>query len=339
MDEIISSSRQKTILVAGGAGFVGSHLCDRLLSAGQRVVSLDNFQTGRRANHRRHLSDPNFTLVDADVAGRLPDLTVDEIYNLACPASPVHYQESPIATLRTSFIGSMNLLELAARHGARILQASTSEVYGDPLVHPQAEDYFGNVNPFGERACYDEGKRAAEALFHAYGRERGVDIRIARIFNTYGPRMQQDDGRVVSNFVVQALRQQPITLFGDGSQTRSFCYVDDLVDGLVRLMASDVRTPINLGNPGEFSMSDLARMVVTMTGSRSAITHRPLPSDDPKRRRPDISAAERLLGWTPAVPLAAGLASTVAYFRDLLAVNDRRPTWPNEEPPYLMSAE
>jgi len=333
------SSSQKTILVTGGAGFVGSHLCDRLLSAGHRVISLDNFHTGRRTNHRRHLTNPNFRLIEADIAAPLPDLVVDEIYNLACPASPVHYQESPVTTLRTNLLGAVNVLELAVTHGARVLQASTSEVYGDPLVHPQAEDYFGNVNSFGERACYDEGKRAAEALFHAYEHERGADIRIARIFNTYGPRMQSDDGRVVSNFVVQALEQRPITLYGDGQQTRSFCFVDDLVEGLIRLMASDVRTPVNLGNPGEFTMAELAHLVVNLTGSRSKVTYLPLPPDDPKRRRPDISKAERLLGWRPTVPLAAGLVPTIAHFRDRLANDNQLSSRGNGAPPFLASAE
>ncbi|MBS1183639.1 MAG: NAD-dependent dehydratase [Proteobacteria bacterium] len=333
------SNDQKTILITGGAGFVGSHLCDRLLSAGHRVISLDNFHTGRRTNHHRHLSNPNFRLIDADIAAPLPEMAVDEIYNLACPASPVHYQESPITTLRTNLLGAVNVLELAVSQRARVLQASTSEVYGDPLIHPQTEDYFGNVNSFGERACYDEGKRAAEALFHAYEQERGADIRIARIFNTYGPRMQHDDGRVVSNFVVQALRQQPITLYGDGSQTRSFCFVDDLVDGLVRLMASDVKTPVNLGNPNEFTMIELAGLVMELTGSRSSVTHLPLPSDDPKRRRPDIAKAERLLGWTPTIPLAAGLPLTIAFFRDALTAGGELVPSPDDAFPYQMSAE
>lgn len=335
----MSSNSQKTILVTGGAGFVGSHLCDRLLSAGQRVISLDNFHTGRQINNAHHLGHPNFSLIEADVASRLPDLKVDEIYNLACPASPVHYQESPVATLRTNLAGAVNVLELSLRTGARVLQASTSEVYGDPLVHPQTEGYFGNVNPFGDRACYDEGKRAAEALFHAYEQERGADIRVARIFNTYGPRMQIDDGRVVSNFVVQALQNKPITLFGDGSQTRSFCYVDDLVDGLIRLMASDIHTPVNLGNPGEFSMLELARNVIDLTGSRSVLSYGRLPNDDPKRRRPDISVAERQLGWSPKVALSDGLKSTIASFRDRLAETGVGRSTPDEPPSLLMSAE
>lgn len=328
------SSHLKTVLVTGGAGFLGSHLCDRLLRDGARVISLDNFQTGSRLNHRQQGANPDFRLIEADVADPLPDLEVDEIYHLACPASPVHYQESPITTLRTNLLGAINVLELAARAGATVLLASTSEVYGDPLVHPQPEDYFGNVNSFGERACYDEGKRAAEALFYAHAQEKSADIRIARIFNTYGPRMQPDDGRVVSNFVVEALLDRPLTIHGDGSQTRSFCYVDDLVEGLVRLMASNVRTPVNLGNPGEFSVAALADMVVAMTGSQSVLDHLPLPADDPRRRRPDIAKAERLLGWKPTVPLAAGLASTIAYFRD--AVVD---PVSGDRPPHLLPME
>ncbi|WP_370675202.1 UDP-glucuronic acid decarboxylase family protein [Pleomorphomonas sp. PLEO] len=313
------SSNQKTVLVTGGAGFLGSHLCDRLLRDGHKVVSLDNFHTGSRLNHLHHASRPDLEVIEADVADPLPYLRVDEIYHLACPASPPHYQESPIRTLKTNLLGAINVLNLSLRSGARVLLASTSEVYGDPLVHPQPEDYFGNVNSFGARACYDEGKRAAEALFHAYAAEKGADIRIARIFNTYGPRMQPDDGRVVSNFVVEALRDQPITIYGDGSQTRSFCYVDDLVEGFVRLMASNVRTPINLGNPGEFSMTKLAAMVVAMTGSHSSVSFMPLPADDPRRRRPDISRAESLLDWRPAVSLEAGLGPTIAYFREVVS--------------------
>ncbi|MCM5553444.1 UDP-glucuronic acid decarboxylase family protein [Pleomorphomonas sp. NRK KF1] len=315
----MQASCQKTVLVTGGAGFLGSHLCDRLLRDGHKVISLDNFHTGSRLNHRHQASNPDFELIEADVADPLPDLRIDEIYHLACPASPPHYQESPVTTLRTSLLGAFNVLNLAIRTGARIFLASTSEVYGDPLIHPQREDYWGNVNSFGERACYDEGKRAAEALFHAHASEKGVDIRIARIFNTYGPRMQPDDGRVVSNFVVEALQGQPITIYGDGSQTRSFCYVDDLVEGFVRLMASDVRTPVNLGNPGEFSVTALAAMVVAMTGSQSSISHLPLPSDDPRRRRPDISKAELLLDWRPTVSLEAGLGPTISYFRKIVS--------------------
>ena len=315
------SSDQKTVLVTGGAGFLGSHLCDRLLGDGHKVVSLDNFHTGSRLNHLHQASNPNFEVIEANVGDPLPDLRVDEIYHLACPASPLHYQESPVTTLKTSLLGAINVLDLSLRTGARVLLASTSEVYGDPLVHPQPEGYFGNVNSFGERACYDEGKRAAEALFHAYAAEKGADIRIARIFNTYGPRMQPDDGRVVSNFVVEALQDQPITIYGDGSQTRSFCYVDDLIEGFVRLMASDVRTPVNLGNPGEFSVTKLAEMVVAMTGSRSSVSYLPLPADDPRRRRPDISKAERMLDWRPTISLEAGLGPTIAYFRQVVSGN------------------
>lgn len=312
------ASCQKTVLVTGGAGFLGSHLCDRLLREGNKVVSLDNFHTGSRSNHSHQASNPNFEVIEADVADPLPNLRVHEIYHLACPASPPHYQESPVSTLKTNLLGAINVLNLALRTGARVLLASTSEIYGDPLVHPQPEDYWGNANSFGERACYDEGKRAAEALFHAYAAEKGADIRIARIFNTYGPRMQPDDGRVVSNFVVEALQDQPITIYGDGTQTRSFCYVDDLVEGFVRLMASDVRTPVNLGNPGEFSVTELADMVLAMTGSRSPVTYLPLPSDDPRRRRPNIAKAELLLDWRPTISLEDGLGPTIAYFRDVV---------------------
>ncbi len=303
----------KTILVTGGAGFVGSHLCDRLLAAGHKVISLDDFSTGRPENHAGHVNNPNFRFIQADIVDPI-DLRVDEIYNLASPASPVHYQKSPITTLKTGIIGAMNVLDLAARNKARILQASTSEVYGDPLVHPQPETYFGNTNSFGERACYDEGKRAAEALFYAFAKEQGVDIRIARIFNTYGPRMQPDDGRVVSNFIVQALRGDSITVYGDGTQTRSFCYVDDLVSGFIALMASDITTPVNLGNPGEFTMLELAELVQKTLGRTARVEFLPLPADDPKQRRPDIGKAETQLGWAPKTPLADGLKDTIAYF-------------------------
>lgn len=308
---------RKKILVTGGAGFVGSHLCGRLLELGHEVVSLDNFHTGRAENLAPYGANPRFRSVEGDVAKPLA-FAVDEIYNLASPASPVSYQESPIRTLRTGLLGAMNVLELAASRGARVLQASTSEVYGNPLVHPQVETYFGNANSFGERACYDEGKRAAEALCYAYRAERGVDIRIARIFNTYGPNMQPDDGRVVSNFIVQALQHKPITVYGDGSQTRSFCYVDDLVGGLVRLMESGVDTPVNIGNPAEFTVLQLARAVIAMTGSRSAIVHLPLPADDPRLRRPDIGKARALLDWEPRIALEDGLGATIAYFDRLL---------------------
>ena len=310
----------KTILVTGGAGFVGSHLCDRLLEQGHNVISLDNFFTGRRHNHAGQANNPRFRIIEADVADPI-ELAVDEIYNLASPASPVHYQMSPVTTLKTGLLGAINMLELAARTGARILQASTSEIYGDPLVHPQPESYYGNTNSFGERACYDEAKRASEALFYAYAAEYGVEVRIARIFNTYGPRMQPDDGRVVSNFVVQALCGEPLTVFGNGSQTRSFCYVDDLVDGLIRLMGSDVASPVNLGNPGEFTMMELADLVQASIGSSTQIAYKSLPADDPKMRRPDITKATTLLGWTPKVPLAQGLEATIAYFAGELSVD------------------
>lgn len=314
----------KTVLVTGGAGFVGGHLCDRLLALGHHVISLDNFFTGRRENHAGQVSNPRFRLIEADVADPV-ELQVDEIYNLASPASPIHYQTSPVNTLKTGLLGAINMLELAARTGARILQASTSEIYGDPLVHPQPESYFGNANSFGERACYDEAKRASEALFYAYAAERGVDIRIARIFNTYGPRMQPDDGRVVSNFIVQALRRQPLTIFGSGAQTRSFCYVDDLVDGLIRLMESQVSSPVNLGNPSEFTMLELAGLVQDATGSTLPITFQPLPADDPQMRRPDITKATTLLAWHPKVSLAQGLESTIAYFVETLDLDFERP--------------
>ncbi len=319
--DTMAKQAQKTILVTGGAGFLGSHLCDRLLDQGHKVVSLDTFQTGSLANHVHQLNNPNFVFIRADVADPI-SVEADEIYNLACPASPVHYQESPTRTLRTSLFGARSVLDLAVKRGVKVLQASTSEVYGDPLVHPQTEDYFGNTNCFGERACYDEGKRGAEALFYAYAEEFGARIRIARIFNTYGPRMQVNDGRVVSNFVVQALKNQPITIYGDGSQTRSFCYVDDLIDGLIGLMASEVTTPVNIGNPVEFTMRELADLTIAMTGSHSHIVHRPLPADDPKRRRPDIAKAREFLGWEPKVPLATGLGRTIEYFRQTQSSND-----------------
>lgn len=310
---------KKKVLVTGGGGFLGSHLCDMLLKEGHEVIGLDNFQTGSPDNLVAHLRNPNFRLIEADVA-RPIDLAVDEIYNLACPASPVHYRASPVTTMRTGLLGAMSVLELAAATGARVLQASTSEIYGDPLMHPQTENYLGNTNCFGERACYDESKRAAEALFYSYAQEKSVDIRIARIFNTYGPRMQINDGRVVCNFIVQALRNQPLTLYGDGSQTRSFCYVDDLVRGLVRLMKSEVTTPVNLGNPGEFTVGELADLIISMTGSSSEKQFLPLPDDDPTRRRPSIDKARTLLNWTPAISLRAGLVPTIDYFRARLDV-------------------
>lgn len=319
----VTKRTQKTILVTGGAGFVGSHLCDRLLADGHSVICLDNFETGDIHNNAHQLRNPRFRLIRANVNDPIELGTrVDEIYNLACPASPVHYQKSPIKTYRTNVLGAMSVLDLALQDGARVLQASTSEIYGDPLVHPQVEGYFGNTNCFGERACYDEGKRGAETLFWSYASELGVDIRIARIFNTYGPRMREDDGRVVSNFIVQALEGRPITIYGDGEQTRSFCFVDDLVDGLVRLMAGDVKTPVNLGNPGEFTMKELADCVIGMTGSTSTIVHMPIPADDPQRRKPDISKANEALGWAPTIPLHIGLSRTIDYFRAIRASND-----------------
>ncbi|CAB4937887.1 unannotated protein [freshwater metagenome] len=313
------SPNQKMILVTGGAGFVGSHLCERLLEAGNNVLCVDSYRTGSRANIFHLLGRPDFEMVRHDVINPL-HVEVQEIYNLACPASPQHYQYDPIQTTKTSFMGAMNMLGLAKRTGAKILQASTSEIYGDPSIHPQTEDYWGNVNPIGTRSCYDEGKRVAETLFFDYHRKHAIPIKVARIFNTYGPRMHPNDGRVVSNFIVQALKGEDITIYGDGSQTRSFCYVSDLVDGLVRLMASPPETtgPINLGNPGEFSMLELAERVLSLVGSASRIVYRPLPADDPRQRQPDISIAKRDLGWAPTVALEDGLRETIAYFRDLL---------------------
>ena len=304
------------VLVTGGAGFVGSHLCEKLLSAGANVLCVDNFFTGTKDNIAHLLGHPHFEVMRHDVTFPLY-VEVDTIYNLACPASPVHYQHDPVATTKVSVLGSLNMLGLAKRTRARILQASTSEIYGDPAMHPQREEYWGNVNPIGLRSCYDEGKRCAETLFFDYHRQHKVDIKVARIFNTYGPRMHPNDGRVVSNFIIQALSNKPITLYGDGTQTRSFCYVDDLVDGLVRLMGSagDVTGPLNLGNPEEFSMQELARIIVEMSGSRSPIVHFALPADDPRQRRPDITKARELLNWTPAVRLREGLESTINYFR------------------------
>jgi UDP-glucuronate decarboxylase len=312
--------RRRRILITGGAGFLGSHLCERLLGEGNEVICLDNFFTGSRGNIRHLLDDPWFDLVRHDVTEPMK-IEADQIYNLACPASPVHYQRDPVQTTKTSVHGAINVLDLARRLGVRVLQASTSEVYGDPEVHPQTEDYWGRVNPVGPRSCYDEGKRCAETLFFDFNRQYALPIKVARIFNTYGPRMQPDDGRVVSNFIVQALTGQPITIFGDGSQTRSFCYVDDLIDGLVRLMASpaEVTGPVNIGNPSEFSMLELADQVIALTGSKSAIQFRPLPQDDPRQRQPDIAVARAQLGWVPQVPLATGLERTIDYFRQLLA--------------------
>jgi UDP-glucuronate decarboxylase len=307
------------VAVTGGAGFIGSFLCERLLEDGHEVVCIDNFYTGRRRNVAHLLGRPSFELLRHDVTVPLY-IEVDQIYNLACPASPVHYQFDPVQTTKTSVHGAINMLGLATRTKARILQASTSEVYGDPAEHPQREDYWGNVNPIGPRACYDEGKRCAETLFFDYFRQHRLRIKVARIFNTYGPRMLANDGRVVSNFIVQALKGEAITLYGDGSQTRSFCYVDDLVEGLVRLMnsADDVTGPINLGNPEETTVRALAEEIVRRTGSSGAIERRPLPADDPARRRPDIGRAREILQWSPTTPLGDGLDRTIAYFRSVL---------------------
>jgi UDP-glucuronate decarboxylase len=303
------------ILVTGGAGFLGSHLCDRLLKDGHEVICLDNFFTGRKSNIAHLHGRPDFELVRHDVIDPFK-FEVDQIYNLACPASPPHYQYNAIKTVKTSVMGAINCLGLAKRTKARVFQASTSEVYGDPAVHPQPESYWGNVNPIGIRSCYDEGKRVAETLFMDYHRQNQVDIRIVRIFNTYGPRMHPNDGRVVSNFIVQALKGEDITIYGDGTQTRSFCYVDDLIEGFVRLMNQNAVTgPINIGNPGEFTMLQLAELALKLTGSKSKIVHRPLPGDDPKQRRPDITLAKKHLGWEPSVPLEEGLKRTIAYFK------------------------
>lgn len=306
----------KRILVTGGAGFIGSHLCERLLAEGNEVICLDNFFTGRKENLNGLLDSHRFEVVRHDVTEPIL-LEVDQIYNLACPASPVHYQYNPVKTVKTNVMGMINMLGLAKRVHARILQASTSEVYGDPLVHPQTEDYWGNVNTIGIRSCYDEGKRVAETLMMDYHRQNGVDTRIVRIFNTYGERMLENDGRVVSNFIVQALRGEELTLYGEGTQTRSFCYVSDLVDGLIRLMnaeAEDIHLPVNMGNPGEFTMKELADEVGKATGKSIRVTNVPLPQDDPKQRKPNIEKAKRLLGWEPKVPLAEGLKKTVDYF-------------------------
>jgi UDP-glucuronate decarboxylase len=315
----------KRVLVTGGAGFLGSHLCERLIAAGHDVVCLDNFFTGRRVNVERLLDNHRFELMRHDICDRLA-LEVDEVFHLACPASPIHYQRNPVRTIRTCVQGTLNVLDLAREAHARVLIASTSEIYGDPLTHPQVESYWGNVNPIGPRACYDEGKRCAEALAISYARQYGVGVRIARIFNTYGPRMLENDGRVVSNFIVQSLRGQPITIFGDGKQTRSFCYVDDLIEGFLRLMASDEEEPVNLGNPGEFTMLELAEKVRHMTGSSSRIVHEALPKDDPVRRRPDISRAIERLAWKPTIALDEGLKRTISDFSARMENGVRRST-------------
>ncbi len=319
------SLTRKRVLVTGGAGFLGSHLCERLLREGADVLCVDNYFTGRKDNIAHLLTDPHFEAMRHDVTFPLY-VEVDEIYNLACPASPVHYQFDPVQTTKTSVIGAINMLGLAKRIGAKILQASTSEVYGDPTVHPQTEDYRGNVNTLGPRACYDEGKRCAETLFFDYHRQHQTQIKVARIFNTYGPRMHPNDGRVVSNFIVQSLRGEDITLYGDGGQTRAFCYVDDLIDGLMRLMATgpDITGPINIGNPHEIPVRELAERVIRLTGSASKIVHRPLPQDDPMQRCPDITLARAVLGWAPTVALDDGLMKAAAYFRQMLAESQER---------------
>ena len=307
----------KRILITGGAGFLGSHLCDRLINQGHDVICLDNFFTGRKDNIRHLLKHENFELIRHDVVDPFK-VEVDQIYNLACPASPVHYQFNPIKTVKTSVMGAINVLGLCKRTGARILQASTSEVYGDPKTSPQKEDYRGNVNPIGIRACYDEGKRCAETLFFDYHRENKVDIRVVRIFNTYGPRMRPDDGRVVSNFICQALKNEDITVYGDGSQTRSFCYVDDLIEAMMRVMnQGECVGPINIGNPGEFTILELAQKIIEFTGSKSKIIYEPLPSDDPLQRKPDISLAREIIDWEPAINLEIGLNKTIEYFKGL----------------------
>jgi UDP-glucuronate decarboxylase len=310
----------RRVLVTGGAGFIGSHLCEELLARGDEVLCVDNFYTGSRHNVRHLLANPRFELMRHDVCFPLY-VEVDQIFNLACPASPIHYQFDPVQTTKTSVHGAINMLGLAKRVKARILQASTSEVYGDPVVHPQPESYWGNVNPIGPRSCYDEGKRCAETLFFDYRRQHGLGVKVARIFNTYGPRMHPNDGRVVSNFIMQALRNEDITIYGDGNQTRSFCYVDDLVDGLIRLMETpdEVTGPINLGNPGEFTILELARAVIELTGSRSKLVTRPLPQDDPRQRQPDLRLAKERLGWQPTTKLRDGLDMTIAYFRKVVA--------------------
>ena len=314
----------KRILVTGGAGFLGSHLCDRLLAQGHEVLCVDNYFSGTRRNVEHLLTNARFELLRHDVNFPL-FVEVDEIYNLACPASPIHYQFDPVQTTKTSVIGAINMLGLAKRTRSKILQASTSEVYGDPIIHPQVEEYWGNVNPIGPRACYDEGKRCAETLFFDYRRQHNLNTKVVRIFNTYGPRMHPEDGRVVSNFIVQAIRGEDITLYGDGLQTRSFCYVDDLIDGLLKMMSTDDKEagPINIGNPEEFTIKELAELIIEMTGSTSKVIYRKLPADDPKQRKPDITKAIQKLGWKPRTPLRNGLDRTIAYFDDLLSGQGR----------------
>lgn len=307
----------RKVLVTGGAGFLGSHLCDKLISEGHEVICLDNFFTGTRRNIRHLLNNPNFELMRHDVMNPIY-AEVDWIFNLACPASPIHYQRDPVRTIKTSIMGALNTLGLAKRNGSRILQASTSEVYGDPKVHPQPEEYRGEVNPIGIRACYDEGKRCAETLFFDYHRQHNLDIRVVRIFNTYGPRMTANDGRVVSNFIVQALRGEDITVYGDGSQTRSFCYVDDLIDAIYKMMNTENFTgPVNIGNPGEFTILELAEKIIKLTGSKSKIVYEPLPSDDPTQRQPIIDLAKEKLNWSPKISLEEGLKKTIDYFRNI----------------------
>lgn len=322
----------KQVLITGGAGFLGSHLCDRLIAQGNDVICLDNFFTGAKRNIEHLLGHPQFELLRHDVTFPIY-IEVDEIYNLACPASPIHYQHDPVQTTKTSVHGAINMLGLAKRLKCKIFQASTSEVYGDPSMHPQPEDYWGHVNPIGLRSCYDEGKRCAETLFFDYYRQHGVEIKVARIFNTYGPRMHPNDGRVVSNFIVQALKGEPITIYGEGQQTRSFCYCDDLIDGFLKLMDTrkGVTGPINLGNPGEFTIRELAEKVIDLTGSSSTLTFMPLPQDDPRQRRPDIAQAREVLGWEPTIALAEGLQKTIAYFDNLLGAGSTARTSPRYE--------
>ena len=321
-------STRKRVLVTGGAGFLGSHLCERLINDGHDVICLDNFFTGSKDNIAHLLSNPFFEVMRHDVTFPLY-IEIDEIYNLACPASPTHYQYDPVQTTKTSVHGAINMLGLAKRTRAKIFQASTSEVYGDPLIHPQPESYWGNVNPIGTRSCYDEGKRCAETLFFDYYRQHQLKIKVARIFNTYGPRMQPGDGRVVSNFIVQALKNEPVTIYGEGNQTRSFCYVDDLIEAFIRFMGTEneITGPINLGNPNEFTILELAKTVIQMTGSKSELKLLPLPSDDPKQRQPDISLAQNTLGWQPQVALRDGLARTIPYFQELIQKDVKVHTW------------